>query len=247
MSLLSSPPPPFSGLQLAISAYTPLSLDLSLSLNTGERPHFFTNPVSWGPIFDGLPSVPANSGHSPPRRLQFVDSLRDRRLVVIFRDLQSFAGLINAATSSNRRLRDTDFQRFTCSIRYRLLQLQGMLDDTFSECFRLGMLAFLTTTFPIPGQKIRYPYLTSRFHQCCAAVEAATPHLQDLMLWLLTVGAISVYSVDEPWLRERWQVDVPDLIWPEARRRLQEIVWIDVIHDKPGRYVFEAMSQQEVV
>ena len=247
MSLSFPPPLPFSGLQLALSAYALLSLDLSVSLNTGEHPHFFTDPVSWGPIFDGLTPVPAAGGHGPSRHVQSVDSLGDRRLVVIFRDLQYFAGLMNAATGSNRRLRDTEFQNFTCSIQYRLLQLQGTLDDILGECFRLAMLAFLTTTFQIPGKKVRYPYLASRFRECCRTVEAATPQLQDLMLWLLMVGAISVYSVDEPWLRERWQAEVLGLVWPEARRLLQEIMWIDAIHDKPGRYAFEVMSHREVV
>jgi hypothetical protein len=178
--------------------------------------------------------------------VQSVDGLVDRRLVVIFRDLQYFAGLMNAATGSNRRLRDTEFQNFTCSIQYRLLQLQSTLDDILGECLRLAMLAFLTTTFQIPGTKVRYQYLASRFRECCRAVEAATPQLQDLMLWLLMVGTISVYGVDEPWLRERWQADVPGLVWPEARRRLQEIMWIDAIHDEPERYAFEAMSHREV-
>lgn len=60
------------------------------------------------------------------------------------------------------------------------------------------------------------------------------------------MGAISAYGVDEPWLRERWQADVPGLVWPKAPRLLQEIMWIDVIHDEPGRYAFEAMSHREV-
>lgn len=70
--------------------------------------------------------------------------------------------------------------------------------------------------------------------------------LQNLVLWLLTVTAIFVYGVDEPWLRERWQVGVPSLVWPEARRRLQEIMWIDAIHDEAGRYAFVVMSHHDV-
>jgi hypothetical protein len=178
--------------------------------------------------------------------VQSVDGLVDGRLVVIFRDLRYFAGLMNAATGSNRRLRDTEFQNFICSIQYRLLQLQSTLDGTLGECLRLAMLAFLTTTFQIPGTKVQYPYLASRFRECYCVVEAATSQLQNLVLWLLTVAAISVYGVDEPWLRERWQVDVPSLVWPEARRRLQEIMWIDAIHDEPGRYAFGVMGHHEV-
>jgi hypothetical protein len=120
--------------------------------------------------------------------VQSVDGLVDGRLAIIFRDLQYFAGLINATTSSNRRLRDTEFQSFTYSIQCQLQQLQSMLDDILGECLRLAMLAFLTTTFQIPGMEVQYPYLTNRFRECCSTVEAATPQLQDLTFWLLTVG-----------------------------------------------------------
>jgi hypothetical protein len=105
---------------------------------------------------------------------------------------------MNAATGSNRRLRDTGFRNFICSIRHRLLRLQSTLDGILGGCLRLAMLVFLATTFPVSGTKVRYPYLASRFRECCRAVEAATPQLQDLMLWLLTVGATSIYGVDEP-------------------------------------------------
>src|SRR5438309_315364 len=76
---------------------------------------------------------------------------------------------MNAATGSNQRLRDTEFQNFICSIQYGQLQLQSTLDDVLGECLYLIMLAFLTATFQIPGTKVRYPYLVSRFRECCCA------------------------------------------------------------------------------
>jgi len=149
---------------------------------------------------------------------------------------------MNAAASSNRLLRDSEYENFASSIQYRLLRLQGELDDDLNECLRLAMLAFLTITFPLPGRPARYPYLASRFRECCCAVEAKTPFLRDLMLWFLIVGAISVYGVDEPWLYQHWQAVVPVMQWHEARRRLQGIMWIDAIHDETGKQAFKALS-----
>ena len=57
---------------------------------------------------------------------------------------------MNAVTSSAQRLPDIEFQNYPCYIYYRLLQLQGTLDDALGECFRLAMLIFLTTTSLIP-------------------------------------------------------------------------------------------------
>lgn len=247
---MNFPAPSFSfsalSLYLALLAYTTIRLDLYLSLQTGEQPHLFTSPVSWIPMFDSQPPFLAGRREDYPYRVPSIDCVQDRRLIIIFRDFQFFVGLMNTAASSNR-LRDTDFQNFTFSIQYRLLQLQGVLDNVLDECLRLTMLAFLTIMFPLPGRPARYPYLASRFRECCCSVDAATPALQDLMLWFLIVGAISIYGVDVPWLRERWQTVVPRMAWREARQRLQDIMWIDTIHDKTGRQAFEAMTWGEEV
>lgn len=88
------------------------------------------------------------------------------------------------------------------------------------------MLAFITTTIQIPGQpRIDLPYLAIRFREACCAIEARTPEVRTLILWL----------------KERWQSQVPDLEWTEAQGRLEEIMWINAIHDKPGKKAFEFM------
>lgn len=192
-----------------------------------------------------------NVGSSRSTFSMELDGFVDRTLVVIFRDLKSFTGLVNAAISTNQPLGDAEFENSICCFQYRLLQLQGTLNhDILSECLRLAMLAFLTTACRIVGHRPQYPYVASRFRHCCCAIDTKILMLQiprDLSLWLLTVGVMSVWDVDEPWLRKRWQVDVSaDLEWPEARRRLQEILWIDAMHDRPGTNSFEAMQDVEV-
>jgi hypothetical protein len=67
------------------------------------------------------------------------------------------------------------------------------------------------------------------------------------MLWFLTVGAISVFGVGEPWLRERRQAEVPSqMTWDEARQRLKDIMWINAIHDQPGQQAFKILNLEEV-
>ena len=141
-------------------------------------------------------------------------------------------------------MRDSEFSNIICSIQYRLLQLQDRLENVLDETIRLATLAILTTTTRVPG-KDRFPHLTRRLRECICAIEPATPQLQELVLWILTVGTFSVFEIDDSWLRERWRAHVPQLTWPEARRRLREILWIEAIHDEPGRRVFEAMTRDE--
>ncbi|KAH6646693.1 hypothetical protein BKA67DRAFT_663094 [Truncatella angustata] len=223
-------------------------IELAYSLATGETTPFFNDPVSLAPIFKlpGLPSTSSCGLHD----LEMY-GLKDHRIAAIFRDLQHYTDLINRASTAEDRRPAAEFQNVLCSVQYRLVQLRGSLGDIPAECLRLAMLAFLTTTFRVPGQSSRYPHLAGRFRECCLALEVATPQLRDLTLWFLIVGAMALYDggeeeeeEEQEWLRRRWSGCVPDdMTWSRARVRLKNIMWIDAIHDWSGERAFMALSQ----
>ncbi|KAK8851081.1 hypothetical protein PGQ11_013560 [Apiospora arundinis] len=68
----------------------------------------------------------------------------------------------------------------------------------------------------------------------------------DFMLWLLLVGAVSLYGVHRAWLRDLWRCHVlPRGLtrWEQVARRLRRRwVWMDAVHDRLGRHAFEVMS-----
>jgi hypothetical protein len=221
-----------------------ISVDLGHSLRTGSDPLFFTDPVPWGPVFYNVGPLFKSDGYDPS-----AFGLEDTKVSSIFRDLQYYISLINGAIITKQRRRETEFQVVLGSVQYRLMQLQGTLDNLLSECLRLALLAFLTTTFQMPGRMIRYPDLANRFRDCCRAVEVGDtkPQMHDLMLWLLMVGAISVFETDdERWMHKRWCADAPDMSWPDARERLRKIMWMDAIHETVGEHAFEALNVREV-
>ncbi|CAG9981904.1 unnamed protein product [Clonostachys byssicola] len=217
-------------------------LDFGLCLDT--RQHFETEPAFWGPLFDykrPLPSENPIYGLIP--ELSAFEFFVDSRLTTIFRDLQYFSALLNTAVLRKRTLSDKQFHQIVCSIQRRLMRLQGTLPDLLGECFRLGMLAFLATLFQVPRTPCSYPYLEARLKEACQSIET-TPDRQDILMWLLMVGAMTVYKPEEPWLRDRWLSDVLPSTWAKARGRLQNIVWINALHDQPGRQVFDVMSMK---
>ncbi|KAK7994353.1 hypothetical protein PG991_015941 [Apiospora marii] len=69
----------------------------------------------------------------------------------------------------------------------------------------------------------------------------------DLLLWLLLVGAVSLYGPARPWLRDLWRHHVAprgltswdDEVAPRLRRRW---VWVDAVHDGLGRQAFEVLT-----
>ena len=212
------------------------SVDLAYCLSTGEFSQFYPQDVSWDPVFPQSPFPPDSTPSVS------ITDLVDPRLAQCFVDLQKFTAAVNAATPAHP-MPSTVFQGIVCSIQYRLIALQETLPDFLAECLRLGMLAFLTTTFQMPGNVVRYPYLARRFRDCYHAVEK-TPELADVVRWLLMIGAISVCGPEESWLRVGWAVDVAEEkeSWDRTRERLRNVMWIDGLHDEAGKAVFEALS-----
>lgn len=176
-------------------------------------------------------------------------------LLAIFKDLQQLANELNDQDNNPEQLLATPFQNPICTLQYRLWALQGKLaphDNNIAESFRLAMLAFLGSTFRVNGIFFQYTYLESALRGCCAAMESSIPssHRQNLMLWMLMMGAISVYGFDMvsyTWIRARWRAENgPERVdWGEMRKRFRKIAWIDSIHDQPGRQAFDVLSSGE--
>ena len=193
--------------------------------------------------FTDLPPLhhECDSEHCP---LNIVSAVNDERLVAVFRDLQHFCRLMNAASLCADRLRDTEFQEIVVSVQYRLLSLQGETSTDLSECLRLSMLVFLTTAFQVPETKSSYPHLAHRLQHSLMILKAE-PVARYIVMWMLVMVAVSIYRGDEPWLVEKWKMSVPQALpWRDARKRLQEIMWINAIHDRPGECAYNMISKK---
>ncbi|KAH8895985.1 hypothetical protein GQ53DRAFT_36401 [Thozetella sp. PMI_491] len=241
-------------------------VDLAYALHTGQAPLFihpgFLAYVQPSAVTSGTPhgshikddsdnsDYPSSSLSSPisprsylqiPKVLETL--LDDSSVVSVFSDLQRLSCSLN----HRRRLQDSDFKLAICSIQYRLLLLEGTLDDTMAECLRLAMLTFLTTTFEIPeGPGQRYPHLSRKFREsCCALIGDSMPGmLSGFATWLLVIGGVSLYGLDEDWLCKRWRSLVPvGASWYEVRRGLKTFLWIDAVHDRLGKEMVNTLDQ----
>jgi len=230
------------------------SVDLTKNLNTGEPPSYSTPPDTWTPV----------------TRLNVLSSrhheILSSALLPPFHDLQHLTSQMNNVLRTGERLCDSEFRSALCSIQYRLLRLQGVFElpcikgdksvsgsyngsnkseNVLNEIVRLGMLAFLTTVFQTPGIKVRYPYLADRVKDGCYNITnrgMANLRSRDLLRWVLIVGAVAVFGIEEKWLRECWRASAErGESWEEVRRGLQGIMWIDAIHDEVGRQAFEEL------
>lgn len=171
----------------------------------------------------------------------------DHRVAVIFQELQSLARRMNDKTSDHREILASDFHASVMSIQYQLFDLHNKLHDITSELIRVAMLASLTTTFQVLGTRIKHEYLTNRLRELCRAVEVSTEQLQHVMFWVLMVGTVAVFDTEEPWLREKWRLNVlpvtREMQWKDAKRLLKTFIWIDAFNERAGMAVFDKMVQ----
>ncbi|KAJ9149317.1 Fungal specific transcription factor domain-containing protein [Pleurostoma richardsiae] len=222
-------------------------VDLGHALSTGRKPLFFADGISWDSYIATHAPI-ANFDPPPPRGdvvevVNFVEKL-DWRLVNIWRDLHEFAQLGNLAYQTQRQLQHDAFHEMMASIHYRLLHLL-FSDSAADEAVRLGMLAFAATVFlQWVGVRLQYQRLRESLE---AALRRLKNEVDDvppwLVVWLIASGSVSVFQeVEGTWLQQ-WLDDTLKRVgvrsWGQARETLRGVMWIDLLHDRPGRAIFE--------
>lgn len=211
--------------------------DLVWCLAFGGTPLFLSDDISYVPLY--RPLAPIEDDY---RQQHIPDDLLDPRLLFAFRDLQYLTFLINESYENNTRIHASLFQPMYSSVQARLLKLKDCAQDVLSECFCLGALAFLSTTFRIPGRRLEYPYLARRLGKACQKMDTTTPELQTLTFWLLMVCGISVFEFNEPWLHVTWAaVQQPVTTWNDAREILKSIIWVPSLQDTMGKQLFASL------
>ncbi|KAH0427157.1 hypothetical protein CcaCcLH18_09824 [Colletotrichum camelliae] len=223
-------------------------VDIGWSLITGERPVYFSDNLSYEPSFASTlgPSpggVIPLQGPSPMRN--FVESL-DLRLGYIFQDLQDFSVMVNILFRT-QKIDPNKFQQLMTSIQYRLLYLE-LDDNPMAESLRLAMLGFIATLYlHVLGARLRFVWLSNRLRATLQALDMSRAETQSsrlLLAWILAIGSTAVFDdSDDVWLLPKLALlrDSLGQTWPEAKRNLAKVVWIDNIHDPKGLKVFEKL------
>jgi hypothetical protein len=166
-----------------------------------------------------------------------------RRLYGIWKDAQDLSQLINDSHKSCQKIPELSLEELMTSIQSRLLMLEFNNDNMFSELLRMSLLAFLTTVFwSFPGVRFNYPYLANQLRQSYLAFTPTTTEESYIFAWALMVGATSLFHApDQTWILQKLRPLIRDNLgrtWFDVQNNLRRIMWIDSIHDVPGREVF---------
>jgi hypothetical protein len=179
--------------------------------------------------------------------IYFEGLVMDPDLVTIFRSLRHITILFNKCSYNKTPMDGKTVQKCMAFIHSGLLKLEGQLEDTLSECLRLGMMAFLATTFRVPGLKVQNDCASfgDKLRKSYAVTKATNIYLHKTVdIWLIIICLILTSEKDEHGLYEFWEsIAAHRISWDDTRKCLKAFLWIDSFHDDLGRNAFTMLNR----
>ncbi|KAI1206379.1 uncharacterized protein F4807DRAFT_439859 [Annulohypoxylon truncatum] len=217
-----------------------LRCDLGMALYTGLSPLF-------SDILSSEPSLlfPEPFPTSSDWKIDKLCGSITHELVTTWRVMEGFCSLINLAAKSKTRIPKEMFLDTMASVMYRLLDMEFDAGST-NELIRLGLLAFSSSVFlQWKYMRMSYTHFSALYKDCLmrGIFSDMPPQFQ---LWLLMVGAVSVFTkADEEWLRPWLRAIMSSCnieLWTDMQDILNSFIWISLVHDELGKQVFDSVS-----
>ncbi|KAI1378981.1 hypothetical protein F4677DRAFT_410239 [Hypoxylon crocopeplum] len=218
-----------------------LRCDLGIALLNGSYPVFFGQPSE--PVIEYPEKLqPASDDKSYSRDTMELVQIADKELATVWQVMRRFCLLVNLGTQTQRLIRPEIIHETMAAVMYRLLHMHfaaGSPDETV----RHGLLAFSHHVF-LQWQDIKLPYhyFPATYQSSILSLEGADGASPQLLLWLLMIGAISVFDISEDaWLREhireyasRCQVKT----WKAMQDILKSFMWIALLDEQAGKHIY---------
>lgn len=222
--------------------------DLGIALHNGTKPTFFSDPFSEPLMPYDLASLAAEETESLAtkqywRRMQ---QIVDPDLIEAWVFLKRFCSTINFAAENKRQLPKEILQNAMASVMYRLLRMEGFNPMSIDEAVYLGLLVFSSHIFlTLQDMRLPHNYLPDKYRSCLLNLNLPSTLPPQIILWLLTIGSFATFtSADDTWLVPwlRVNLDICEVhSWIELREQMKALPWIDTLHDKPTRAMYELL------
>ncbi|RDW88422.1 hypothetical protein BP6252_00454 [Coleophoma cylindrospora] len=230
-----------------------LRCDISIAIHKGTKPVFDFNQPLQSIIYlpqtkPSSPPTPCRDYKSPYGKDQYTNVITDEKLAELWDTLSNFCCLVNSVADKNIKLSDQILLNTMGSVMYALLRM-NYPTNPINEAIRLGLLAFCSHSF-LERRGIHLPngYLCENYRTCFEDVNTQLRGASQVSLWFLMIGRISIFTSDtddSAWIRSRLRERIglnKDCSWPQLRLILKSFLWIDMLHDAPGKIIFESVS-----
>lgn len=223
-----------------------------MSLQTGADPIFFDGSCQLDAIIE-IPSlrsvlIPDREEDAQNRPNTFPEDV-DARLLQIWSVLSEFVSVIRHARQSGQLISTETFLQLVASVMYRLVRLRFEV-GSFDESIRMGMLCFMCSScIHWRSLGLSYTYLRASFRETLSRPRSPkTP--PRLLVWLLVIGAISAFeAIDDMWLKPLLLTNMGASkidSWGDMQGLLDSFLWIDFVHDKDAKLLYESLTRSMV-
>lgn len=212
-----------------------------------------SDPVFYRQANEPIPEYPHQVASSFSRSVLSQEEMKffqdlDEDLVQNWLVTRKFCLLTNLSTQTRMRMQPATIYGTMIAVMYRLLYMTftaGSLDETI----RLSLLAFTNHIF-LQWQDVKPPCHHQfrdayRNYLQIHALDTVPPQLQ---LWLLMIGAISIFDVSEdPWLSDYLRRQVKKCrinTWKDLQGILKSFMWIPLLDEKLGEEVYSSLTSQ---
>jgi hypothetical protein len=202
-------------------------------------------------VTEPVPDYPEQviSGFGPQIRcvedLPFRQDL-DAELVQVWRPMKKFCLLADLGTQTRMRIPPAMIYETMTAVMYRLVRM-NFGPSSLNETVRMGLLAFAHHVF-LQWKDIRLPRhrFSERYRRCLADQTLEDMIPAQVMLWLLMVGAVSIFRIsDEPWLGDclRKQIDRCGIKnWIEMQKILKTYMWVPLLDEEGGKQTYDWLA-----
>ena len=159
--------------------------------------------------------------------------------------MRRFCLLVNLGTQTQRLIYPEIIDQTMISVIYRLLHMKFAVGSA-DEAVQLGLAAFTHHIF-LQWEDIKlpqYPFL-AHYRNCILNLDLADGASSSLMLWLLMIGAISMFdALGEAWLRDSLRVHAHRCqvrTWKGLQEALKSFMWVGLLDDRPGKQVYDLL------
>ncbi|KAI1465806.1 uncharacterized protein F4812DRAFT_466223 [Daldinia caldariorum] len=250
-----------------------LRCDMAMALHNGTQPLFFADPIRepyWAYPDFSLYDIPCDPGDEDEPVL--ATTTWNAELARAWRAMKQFCTLVNRAAAAGTKLPEQTLLAAMAAVTYRLLHMRRArgAPPEAEEAVRVGLLAFCSGVF-LQWASVRLPYThfprvyRATVVDLALSVPAPTPipilgtdhhpygsspdtasSLPRLLVWLLTIGAVSLFGAadTEGWLKPLLRVNLERCgvrSWPAMRAVLDSFMWIGIVHDAPGKALFDSV------
>jgi hypothetical protein len=221
-------------------------------LHSGVRPVFFDDSTSHEaflpyPDLTQLLKLRRAAAIDSPSNTTIFSNEVDSRLSNAWNAMSAFCSVANFAAESEQLISLGTYLDTMASVMYRLFRIRFEF-GSHSEAIRLGLLAFCCSVF-LQWKRLglSYAHHTSVFKDCLLKL-ASTHTSSQLLLWLLMVGAVSLFHVGEDaWLKPLLVANMSHCdidSWDKMQGLLNSFMWVSLVQDHPAKRVFEATIER---